>query len=119
MNETIPQSRRSCVLIVDDAESVRSLFQRLLAIDGHEVVSAADGITALDAVYQHRPDVILLDVTMPSMDGLEVCRRLKADPATRLTPIVLVTGQADLSDRRRHEYDERARWTADLEAAAT
>jgi putative two-component system response regulator len=52
-------------------------------------------------VRLHQPDVILLDVTMPSMDGLEVCRRLKADPATRLIPIVLITGQAQLSDRLR------------------
>ena len=77
------------------------LFQRLLTAEGHEVVSAADGVSALDAVRVHQPDVILLDVTMPSMDGLEVCRRLKADPATRLIPIVLVTGQAELSDRLR------------------
>ena len=102
MNESTPLGqRRSRVLVVDDAESIRTLFQRLLVVDGHDVVSAADGVAALDAVYQHQPDVILLDVAMPSMDGLEVCRRLKADPATRLTPIVLVTGQADLSDRLR------------------
>jgi len=95
------QPRRSRVLVADDTESVRSLFRKLLLADGHDVVSASDGAAALDAVQQHQPDVILLDVTMPRMDGLEVCRRLKADPATRLTPVVLVTGQADLSDRIR------------------
>ena len=95
------QQRRSRVLVADDTESVRSLFRKLLLSDGHDVVSASDGAAALDAVHQHMPDVILLDVTMPKMDGLEVCRRLKADPATRLTPVVLVTGQADLSDRIR------------------
>jgi putative two-component system response regulator len=89
------------VLVADDTESIRSLFRKLLLADGHDVVSAADGAAALDAVQQHHPDVILLDVTMPRMDGLEVCRRLKADPATRLTPVVLVTGQTDLSDRIR------------------
>jgi putative two-component system response regulator len=52
-------------------------------------------------VSQQQPDVILLDVAMPAMDGLEVCRRLKGDPATRLTPVVLVTGQAQVSDRLR------------------
>jgi putative two-component system response regulator len=93
--------RRSRVLVADDTESVRSLFQKLLVADGHDVVSAADGAAALDAVHQHHPDVILLDITMPRIDGLEVCRRLKADPATRLTPVVLVTGQTDLSDRIR------------------
>jgi putative two-component system response regulator len=93
--------RRSRVLVADDTDSVRALFQKLLAADGHDVVVAADGAAAFDAVQQHHPDVILLDVTMPGMTGLEVCRRLKADPATRLTPVVLVTGQSDLSDRIR------------------
>jgi putative two-component system response regulator len=93
--------RRSRVLIADDTESIRSLFRKLLLADGHEVVSADDGAAALDAVREHHPDVILLDVTMPRVDGLEVCRRLKSDPATRLTPVVLVTGQTDLSDRIR------------------
>jgi len=96
-----PITRRSRVLVVDDTESVRSLFRRLLTSDGHEVVMAADGAAALDAVQQHRPDVVLLDVDMPTMDGLEVCRRLKSDPVTRLTPIVMVTGQTDLHDRLR------------------
>ena len=102
MNEALLQvPRRSRVLIADDTESIRSLFSKLLLADGHEVLSAADGAAALDVVQHHRPDVILLDVTMPHIDGLEVCRRLKADPATRLTPVVLVTGQTDLSDRIR------------------
>jgi putative two-component system response regulator len=65
------------------------------------VFSAEDGAKALDAVARHQPDIILLDVAMPAVDGLEVCRRLKADPATRLTPVVLVTGQAGLNDRLR------------------
>lgn len=95
------QQRRSRVLVADDTESIRSLFRKLLLADGHDVVSAADGAAALDAVQEHMPDVILLDVSMPRLDGLEVCRRLKSDPATRLTPVVLVTGQADLSDRIR------------------
>jgi len=94
-----PAVRRSRILVADDTESVRSLFDQLLTSDGHEVVSASDGVDALEAAHYHRPDVILLDVDMPAMDGLEVCRRLKADPATRLTPIVMVTGQSDLSDR--------------------
>ena len=89
------------MLIADDTESIRSLFRKLLLADGHDVVSADDGAAALEAVRNHHPDVVLLDVTMPRVDGLEVCRRLKSDPATRLTPVVLVTGQTDLSDRIR------------------
>jgi putative two-component system response regulator len=94
-----PSPRRSRVLVADDTESIRALYQKLLATDGHEVIAVADGAAALDAVHESHPDVILLDVTMPRVDGLEVCRRLKADPATRLTPVVLVTGLSDLQDR--------------------
>ena len=93
--------RRSRVLVADDAARIRSLFARLLTTDGHEVISAADGQAALDAVHTSHPDVILLDLQMPGIDGLEVCRRLKADPATRLTPIVMVTGHASVRDRIR------------------
>ena len=89
------------MLVADDTESIRLLFRRLLTADGHDVIVAADGAAALDAVRRQQPDVILLDVSMPAIDGLEVCRRLKSDPATRLTPVVLVTGQTDLSDRIR------------------
>jgi putative two-component system response regulator len=98
---TAQSSRRSRILVADDTESVRMLFRRLLMADGHDVIVVSDGAAALDSVHHQRPDVILLDVTMPTLDGLEVCRRLKADPATRLTPVVLVTGQTDLSDRIR------------------
>ena len=97
----VHEARRSRVLVADDTESIRLLFRRLLTADGHEVIMAADGAEALNAVRRHHPDVILLDVTMPAVDGLEVCRRLKSDPATQLTPVVLVTGQTDLSDRIR------------------
>ena len=99
MSNPPPGSRRSRVLIADDRESIRSLFHRLLTADGHDVVLAPDGASALAAVRRHRPDVILLDVAMPLIDGLDVCRRLKADPATRLTPVVLVSGQTELIDR--------------------
>jgi len=90
---------RSRVLVADDAESVRALYEKLLTAEGYQVVSVGDGVAALEAVRVYCPDVILLDVGMPGMDGIEVCRRLKDDPATRLTPVVLVTGLSDLADR--------------------
>jgi putative two-component system response regulator len=89
------------VLVADDMASVLTLYHRMLGDDGHEVVSAHDGAEALQAVQIHQPDVVILDVGMPKVDGFEVCRRLKSDPATRLTPVVLVTGLSDLSDRIR------------------
>jgi putative two-component system response regulator len=96
---TTPAPRRSRILVADDTESIRALFRKLLARDGHEVIDVADGEAALAAVYENHPDVVLLDITMPHLDGLEVCRRLKSDPATRFTPVVLVTGLSDLQDR--------------------
>jgi putative two-component system response regulator len=91
--------RKGRVLIADDTDTVRSMFHRLLSAEGYDVIVAENGAAALEAVEQHDPDVILLDVQMPDIDGIEVCRRLKSDPATRLTPVVLITGQAELSDR--------------------
>lgn len=101
LDETKQVSRKSRVLVADDTESIRQLFRRLLTADGHDVISVEDGASVFDAVQLHQPDVILLDVNMPVLDGLEVCRRLKGDPATRLTPVVLVTGLSDVSDRIR------------------
>jgi len=94
-----PAPRRSRILVADDTDSIRALYRKLLAGDGHEVIDVADGEAALAAVQAYHPDVVLLDVTMPRLDGLEVCRRMKADPATRFTPVVLVTGLSDLQDR--------------------
>ncbi|MBI4265011.1 MAG: response regulator [Acidobacteria bacterium] len=100
-DSTSPVPRRTRILIADDTDSIRALFDRLLTADGHDVISAEDGMEALDAAQRFRPDVVLLDVGMPGLDGIEVCRRLKSDPAMRLTPVVLVTGLSDLSDRIR------------------
>lgn len=94
-----PSAARTTVLVADDTESVRVLFEKLLATEGYTVIGAEDGIAAVDLVHLHRPDVILLDVGMPGIDGIEVCRRLKTDPATRLTPVVLITGLSELEDR--------------------
>ena len=99
--ESSSMSRRTRVLVADDTDSVRALFHKLLTADGHEVISVDNGLEALDAIQKQRPDVILLDVGMPGVDGIEVCRRLKSDPATRLTPVVLVTGLSELTDRIR------------------
>jgi putative two-component system response regulator len=89
------------ILIVDDEPSNIQLLSRLMRGRGYEVLAAADGQQALESVARHRPDLVLLDVNMPKLDGFEVCRRLKADPATRLIPIVLITGLKEMEDRIR------------------
>jgi putative two-component system response regulator len=89
------------VLIADDdAQNVQSLTQ-LSRRAGYEVLSVRDGQEALDSVLRDRPDVVLLDVNMPKLDGLTVCRRIKSDPATRLVPVILVSGLSGPDDRVR------------------
>ncbi len=90
-------SERPRVLIVDDHPSSRMTAVALLSMEGYEVLEADSGPVALESVITSNPDLILLDVMMPGMDGFEVCRRLKQDEQTRLTPVVFVTA---LDDRR-------------------
>src|SRR5580704_10612721 len=89
------------ILVVDDEPANVELLRRLMVAQGYEVVTASDGQVALDSVERERPDLILLDIQMPKIDGLEVCRRLKRDSATRLIPIVIITGLSAASDRVR------------------
>ena len=86
------------ILIVDDNPTNVKVLQTRLAADGYEIVTAADGEEGLAAARQHTPDLILLDVMMPNLDGFEVCRRLRADAAFPFTPIILVTAMADSKD---------------------
>jgi putative two-component system response regulator len=83
---------RPLVLVVDDEEGVRLFFQRLLSAAGFAVDLAVDGESALAAITAVAPDVVLLDVNLPGATGVEVCRRVRRDAATRLTPIILITG---------------------------
>jgi putative two-component system response regulator len=87
------------VLVADDTDTVRGLFAQLLGNEGYRVITACDGEQALAAAKAHRPDLFLLDIRMPGLDGLEVCRRLKSAPETRFAPVILITGLADAADR--------------------
>jgi len=87
------------VLVVDDEDHVTDFLMRLLTAEGHSVQIARDGPTALQAVAENPPDVLLLDIVMPGIDGIEVCRRLKREPTTRLLPVLLVTGHAERERR--------------------
>ena len=87
------------VLVVDDSEPNATLLRRHLTRDGYAVAMAGNGETAIATVTSFRLDVILLDIVMPGISGFDVCRRLKADPSTRLTPVVLVTGLSDRANR--------------------
>jgi len=87
------------ILIVDDESGARAALEFLLRREGFEVRDAADGASAIQECATFRPDLILLDIMMPGMDGFEVCRHIKATPETRLTPVVLITGLSDTEDR--------------------
>jgi len=86
------------ILIVDDNATNVKVLQTRLASEGYEIVTAADGEQGLAAARQHRPDLILLDLMMPKIGGIEVCQRLRADPDFPFTPIIMVTAMADLKD---------------------
>jgi len=87
-----------CILVVDDNETNRDILATRLEAHGYQTLQAADGEEALRGVAQHRPDVVLLDVMMPNLDGLEACRRLKSDRAVAFTPVILVTAKAATQD---------------------
>jgi putative two-component system response regulator len=87
------------ILIVDDEFAARSALNTLLRREGYEVRDASDGSSALLECAKFRPDLILLDILMPGMNGFEVCRRIKTTPETRLTPVVLITGLSATEDR--------------------
>src|SRR5215831_6529546 len=86
------------ILVVDDNEMNRDILVTRLEAHGYQTLQAADGEEALRGVAQHRPDVVLLDVMMPNLDGLEACRRLKSDRAVAFTPVILVTAKAATQD---------------------
>ena len=87
------------ILIVDDESAARGALETLLRREGFDVRNASDGPSALAECAMFCPDLILLDILMPGMNGFEVCRRIKATPETRLTPVVLITGLSATEDR--------------------
>ncbi len=87
------------ILVVDDIEANVRLLEAKLTAEYYEVMTACDGASALKLAAAEQPDIILLDVMMPEMDGFEVCRRLKLDVVTRHIPVVLVTALDGRRDR--------------------
>jgi two-component system phosphate regulon response regulator PhoB len=86
------------VLVVDDDAVILKLLRVNFELEGYEVVSAGGGAEALLRARDHPPDVVVLDVMMPGIDGLEVARQLRADPATAAIPILLLSAKAQVSD---------------------
>ncbi len=91
------------ILIVEDEESLLKLESILLTSKGYEVKGVSSGQAALDALESVRPDLILLDIMLPEIDGFEVCRRIKSAPDTRHIPIIMLTAKKSREDMARGE----------------
>lgn len=89
------------ILVVDDEPAIIDVLSRLLARDGYIIMTARNGAEALETVARQKPDLILLDVMMPVLDGFAVCQKLKNDEQTALIPITMLTGQDDFEHRKR------------------
>jgi DNA-binding response OmpR family regulator len=86
------------ILIVEDEESLLKLESILLTSKGYRVTGVMDGMSALDEVRRNRPDLVILDIMLPKMDGFEVCRQLKGDPDTAHIPVVMLTAKKNSQD---------------------
>jgi CheY-like chemotaxis protein len=83
------------VLVVDDERQIRNLLKEFLTNEAYEVILASNGKEAIELTDKEHPDVILLDLKMPGIDGIEVCKRLKEEPKTQFIPIIVITGYVD------------------------
>ena len=106
------------ILVVDDNEINRDILVTRLEAHGYKMLQAADGEEALACLAQHRPDLVLLDVMMPKLDGFEVCRRVRRDTSLPFIPIIMVTARAPFRrrdcgprSRRRRIFDQADRST--------
>jgi len=88
------------ILTIDDQGDIRRLIRMTLEFEGHMVSEAADAITGLQVARREKPDLILLDLNMPRISGLELCRRLSRDPELSKIPVILLTGSDDSALRQ-------------------
>jgi two-component system cell cycle response regulator DivK len=99
-----PEARRAVakkVLVVEDNELNMKLFNDLLEANGYQVIQTRDGLSALDLARQHRPDLILMDIQLPEVSGIEVTKWLKEDDELRTIPVIAVTAFAMKGDEER------------------
>jgi DNA-binding response OmpR family regulator len=86
------------LLIVDDEDGIRSLVRMTLDSDAYRIIEASEGRQALELAHEHHPDLVLLDVMLPDVSGIEICRELKADPLMSSTSVVMLTAKAQHND---------------------
>ena len=90
---------KGTVLVIDDERDLIELVRYNLDKEGFDVVAASDGTSGLEIATKHKPNLVVLDLMMPGMDGLEVCRRMRADERTRRIPVIMLTAKAAEADR--------------------
>lgn len=91
---------RGKVLVVDDEEYIQHILNFSFSAEGYQVITANDGEEAIEKAKSENPDVIVLDIMMPKMDGYEACRKLKTDPKTKHIPVILLTAKGREVDRK-------------------
>ena len=96
-----PEREMARILVVEDQEDNRRILRDLLTSVGYEVLEATTGEDGVVAAARHRPDLILMDIQLPGMDGIAALRELRADAATRAIPVIAVTASAMTHDRQR------------------
>jgi CheY-like chemotaxis protein len=102
------EPRVTMIVVAEDHEDIRFVLKRALERAGHEVVAAADGAAALEAIRRHRPEIVVTDVDMPHMSGLELCRAIRADAELQHIPVVLASGSLLPGDHRAAEVGASA-----------
>jgi two-component system sensor histidine kinase ChiS len=95
----VNENREATILIADDNTRTLDAYRSFLELYGHRIITEEDGLKAVGRAIQEKPDVIILDVNMPGLNGYEAARRLTSDPATNTTPIVIISGRTEVSDR--------------------
>ena len=101
MTDVTGSTRKPLVLVVDDFADNREMYSEYLSFSGYEVIEARNGKEAVDAAQQRQPDIIIMDLSLPVMDGWEATRRLKANPATKDIVVIALTGHAEASHAKK------------------
>lgn len=91
------------ILIVDDEPSILNILDFSLGSEGYDVIQAADGLQAYEYALEYQPDLIVMDVMMPNLDGFNACEKLKKDIRTSAIPVILLTARSDAEDRQKGE----------------
>jgi DNA-binding response OmpR family regulator len=90
---------KGTILFADDDEEIQLLMRRVAEKHGYDVIQAFDGEEAQRLILEHHPDLIVLDIMMPKLDGRDLCQRLKSDPVTQQIPVIIFSARGEQSDR--------------------